>query len=225
MSSSLTEELFLKYRGLIYRACTRYKISGFETDDIMQEAYFPFLMALKDYKTDNKGYSFKTFLYNRLNWYFMRLASSVNSKSKALYILDEYIDDEQSTARIETVEDEDARFDDDVIKSVTLDEIMRCINALPKDERLFVTEHYAKGKSFSLVARENGTSYERVRTVSARGLRKLRFDRRISRLYDDLASDSHRMYSGSLKRFKENFTSSTEAVALDRISTKGDGEK
>ncbi len=211
MSSKSIGNLYEKYKRLIYRVCTKYNISGYTTEDIMQEAYFPFLMALKDYKQNNKGYAFTTFLYNRLNWYFIKLANS--TKEKALCVLDEYIDEEQSTTRIEMIKDDSSEFIDDVIENVSLKEIMQCINSLPEDEKTFIIEYCAKGKTLKQIAQENNTNMSNVRSTYAKGLRTLR---RKMHFYDRYGYDNERMYKNTFGYFKLTGRNAVEEIAINR---------
>ncbi|WP_337400222.1 hypothetical protein [Congzhengia sp.] len=50
---SALEQLYTQNSGIIFRNCRPFKRLGYETDDLMQEAYFVLLKAIDSYKEDS----------------------------------------------------------------------------------------------------------------------------------------------------------------------------
>ena len=110
---SALEQLYTQNSGIIFRNCRPFKRLGYETDDLMQEAYFVLLKAVDSYKEDS-GYQFVTYLSNQLKWYFSRHVKRDKNR-RDLCVLDSPIDEDGETAKADMLPDEAAEFEDNAI--------------------------------------------------------------------------------------------------------------
>ena len=86
------------------------------------------------------------------------------------------------------------------------------VDKLPEGQRESVIEYYRNGKTYSEVAHDLHVSDEHVRQLLRKAKRRLRSDKTILAYREELYGRA--LSGGSLRRFMDTWTSSTERVAL-----------
>ena len=84
-------------------------------------------------------------------------------------------------------------------------------------ENEIIKEYYAKNKSMPEIAKEQGTTFQNVRTIKEKGLRKLRYGRAKREILDKLEVVESSIYrTGKANYDSHNFTSKVEYIAIRR---------
>lgn len=225
-------DLYQSNSGLIYRACRPYECERYPMDDLLQEAFFPFIRAVKVFDPDS-GHSFSTYLVHAVKWYFSRYVKQDKNR-RDLYILDAPTSkDEADGATVgELIADEAAEFTEDIQHKVDMDRLPGIVlealeNCYKDHERAqkhydVIVAYYLQGMTYKQIAQEIGCSLDYVRQMIRYALRTLRHPRnkKIYAYRDDVISESYR--HGGLTEFKNTFTSSTEwaVMKLNREESK-----
>ena len=171
------------YKPMIYKLSTKYgQINKLHTaEDLMQEAYFPFLYA-KDHYNSDKNMSFSSYLHLTTNHYFLKV---VNGKNRDV---NDTISFSVPLEEDTTVEDMLGEYDDiEGIFQRELRELMerKIYSYLTLKEQEAVFFYYWSELTIEDIALLMNTckSYARSLLVSAR--RKLRQDPDLRQFYID----------------------------------------
>jgi len=170
-----------------YDICTS---AGITIDDLIQEAFFALLEAVKAYDPAT-GYTFLTYMrYPLQNAYnntcgirtakqrsdALNISCSINEPigEDDLTIADTLVDN-TATEEMETV------VDDNYTKQLRSD-LEACLSILPQSQRNVIKAHYFMGLSFDTIGKANGLTAAQCRNREAEGLRKLRYGNNSARL-------------------------------------------
>ena len=175
--------MYEDYKSMIYKLSNKYgRVDKLHTtEDLMQEAYFPFFYAKQNYDSD-KNMSFSSYLHLATNHHFWKV---VNGKNRDV---NDTISFETPLEEDTTVEDLLGEFDDiECIFQAELKELLnrKIYSYLTLKEQTAVFLYYFAGLSIEDVAllMDTHKSYARELLVKAR--RKLRRDIDLKQFYID----------------------------------------
>lgn len=223
MSNENLFALYKKHYRLIYKICGRVCLKGYDMSDIIQEAYFPFAEAVKDYDTE-KGMKLSVYIAYRVKWYFGVKMRSDN-RLKELCVLDTPIDEDKTVTKCDTIEDEKASFLEGLTESIDnerlFDVVKTILDKWEKDhnskQNLFETvKQRAEGKTYREISENMSVSFERVCQRAQRAYRILRLKQNALYLttYDAVIDASYK--KSALSYFKNTHLSSTEWAVIKR---------
>lgn len=207
-------KLCLMNRRLIYKTVTKYKCIRYPIDDLMQEAYFAVVKAVKAYDPDS-GYAFTTYLANALKWYFIHYVKG--DKNRLDYcILDAPIsaEDVTGTTKADMIADEAAVFEDDVLHRADMENVMQLLREeLQGSYSLYydiLYHYYAEKQTLNQIAKTLGCTLQNVQALKQKALRILRRpESKVTKAYrEEIISASY--HHSTLTEFKNTFTSSVE---------------
>lgn len=93
-------------------------------------------------------------------------------------------------------------------------------------ENEIIKEYYAKNKSMPQIAKEKGMTFQNVRTIKDKGLRKLRYGRAKREILDKMEVVISGVYRSGKSNYKtHNFTSNVEYIAIRRAELEHELEK
>lgn len=93
-------------------------------------------------------------------------------------------------------------------------------------ENEIIKEYYAKNKSMPQIAKERGMSFQKVRTIKDKGLRKLRYGQAKRELLDKIEVVESGVYRSGKSNYKtNNFTSKVEYIAIRRAELEHEVER
>ena len=93
-------------------------------------------------------------------------------------------------------------------------------------ENEIIKEYYAKNKSMPQIAKERGMTFQNVRTIKDKGLRKLRYGRAKRELLDKIEEVESGVYRSGKSNYKtNNFTSKVEYIAIRRAELEHELER
>lgn len=160
------EEITIRYIKLIFSLASKYKIDGYDTEDLAQEGLLAFLIACKSYD-EQGGASFKNYAVkcakNRFN--------DIIKKSKAKSAVPK-----KQLVPIESIGDkeDELNVEDYVLEREYLKTMLRHLdNLLTPDERK-VFKLYAHGYSYNEIADEIDSTPKNVDNILQKIKRKLR---------------------------------------------------
>ncbi len=225
-------ELYSQTRRLLYALAVKYynnhsercTAAGVEVSDLANESYFALREAVGVYCKKGGEYKFTTFLkypvlnrFNELTGY--RIKTALNEPLNNCRSLDEVLQGADTETTLgETIADETAEFEDDVIQNIAKFEIVRDIKKALADnsqgfEVLYL--YYFKGMKYREIGEKIGVSATYVRDIIKRTLNKLRRKKEVREYGKDVISSSIRI--GGVGRFKHTLESSTEWAARKLI--------
>lgn len=216
------KKLLYMFSGRYYRKYTEYcERCGVTEWDLKQQAYSAFELSLQGYSSERGAFStYLTFGFKRsLRELFkskepLNTADSLNeviggSDNDSTTERGDLFADEKALDFVTAVEDAD---ESEYIKRT----IRNAVDLLPEDERMVINEYYFNGKTYKAIAEDNDQSIEYIRQRHGKALKKLRKDREINRLGDDLGYGSRKAYCNSFSSFNRFGISGVERVAIDR---------
>lgn len=215
---SAMEQLYTNNRGLIFHSVRPYRRMGYDTDDLMQEAYFALIKAVYSYKEDS-GYKFTSYLTNTLKWYFSRLVQT-DTNRRDLCVLDAPIDEDGETTRGDMLPDEGAEFEEDAIYNADMEKVFGLVKDALKGENNgdmmynVLCDVFVTGETLAAIGKKYGVKGERIRQIRVKALRNLRNPKhkklQAYREYVTYCSMRH----GGFKEFKHTHTSGVEWAIL-----------
>lgn len=135
--------------------------------------------------------------------------------------LDIPLADDDSLSLCDTVQ-ADYSLENDVIDKIyeehAKNELWGIVKRFTTDrENEIIKEYYAKNKSMPEIAKEYGMSFQNVRTIKEKGLRKLRFGRAKREILEKLEVVESSIYrTGKANYDSHDFTSKVEHIAIRR---------
>ena len=232
------KHLMYKLAGQRYsRYNERFNACGVELSDIRQECYGAFVKALNAYKTDDEV-KFTSYLnYHVINitndLLGIRNKDRVNKKLlDNSYSLDEPLRgcendnltmsdtlvDEASQAGFEKIEDNS--------EHEQVSKVISCaVDKLPPDMQEVVKAFYYEDKNLRQCGEDIGTSGSYAGQLKAKAIRKLRGDKDIKRLGDELGYTSKRLYSDTYNSFKLTGMTQLERIAIERADLLSEGTR
>lgn len=135
--------------------------------------------------------------------------------------LDTPLADDDSLSLCDTVQ-ADYSLENDVIDKIyeehTKSELWGIVERFTTDrENEIIKAYYAKNKSMPEIAKEQGMSFQNVRTIKEKGLRKLRKGKAKREILDKMEVVEASIYcTGAANYKRHNFTSKVEHIAIRR---------
>lgn len=135
--------------------------------------------------------------------------------------LDTPLADDDSLSLCDTVQ-ADYSLENDVIDKIyeehAKSELWGIVERFTTDrENEIIKEYYKKSKSMPEIAKEHGTTFQNVRTIKEKGLRKLRYGRAKREILEKLEVVESSLYrTGKSNYDSHNFTSIVEYIAIRR---------
>lgn len=135
--------------------------------------------------------------------------------------LDTPLADDDSLCLGDTIQ-ADCSLENDVIDKIyeehAKNELWGIVERFTTDrENEIIKEYYAKNKSMPEIAKEQGTTFQNVRTIKEKGLRKLRYGRAKREILEKLEVVESSIYrTGKANYDSHNFTSTVEYIAIRR---------
>lgn len=213
------EQLYTQNRGIIYSSCRRFSVFyGYEIEDLMQEAYFILLKAVRAYSEDS-GYKFTSFLSNSLKWYFPRYIRQDKNR-KDLCVLDAPISEEGEITKADLLPDETAEFEEDATYNADMSRVFGIVKDAMENENNGEMKYnvlhdiFADGHTKTALGKKYNLSTERIRQIERDALRHLRNPKHKNlQAYREYVTDRS-IHHGSLHEFKYTRTSSVEWAVL-----------
>lgn len=84
-------------------------------------------------------------------------------------------------------------------------------------ENGIIKEIFLHGKTMAQVAREQGLSFDRIRQIKEKGLRRLRIGKAKRELLEKFDIVESRLYRGGMENYKEHGTSIVEYLAIQKL--------
>ncbi|WP_019279273.1 sigma-70 family RNA polymerase sigma factor [Clostridium botulinum] len=150
-----------KYKPFIFKCACKYKIPGYDFEDLVQHGYLSVIKAIHKYTLGSNSY----------NGYFL---NSISLNFKALLkgeikhfreIPDDKIMDKDDYYDF-TLEDEIIAYDE-------AEKLYKLLNKLEPLEREIINRHYIKGESYAEIACSLDIKYDRVIYLRKRGFLRL----------------------------------------------------
>lgn len=176
------EELWNRVKGFIYKQAFSYSRyfpdSTVEVDDLVQGGYLALCEAVRDYAPDAGGNLLTLLKYKlRRIW---RAMYGLTGKADALNValsLDEPIDDEEETPRLDSIPDPaaEAAFsqrDEQIFRDELRDYLEKALDAAPHGD--VMRRRYFNGETGKHIAESMGVSPQRVHQYEADAKRYLR---------------------------------------------------
>lgn len=215
---SALEQLYTQNSGIIFRNCRPFERLGYETDDLMQEAYFVLLKAVDSYKEDS-GYQFVTYLSNSLKWHFSRYVKRDKNR-RDLCVLDSPVDEDGETTKADMLPDEAAEFEDSAVYNADMNQVFGLVKDALKGENNgdmmydILCDVFVAGKTLAEIGRKYSVNGERIRQIRVKALRNLRNPKHKKlHSYREYVIDRSIYHSG-FTEFKHTNTSSVEWAVL-----------
>ncbi|KOC48216.1 sigma-70 family RNA polymerase sigma factor [Clostridium botulinum] len=151
-----------KYKPFIFKCACKYKIPGYDFEDLVQHGYLSVIKAIHKYTLCSHSY----------NGYFI---NSISLNFKALLkgeikhfreIPDDKIMDKDDYYDF-TLEDEIIAYDE-------VEKLYKSLNKLEPLEREIINRHYLRGESYREIACSLDIKYDRVIYLKKRGVRNIR---------------------------------------------------
>ena len=219
--------LWQRHRRLIQIVCKKF-VGAIESDDLMQEAYFGTLNAIRAYQKTGSRYEFTTILFNALKWNFLRLAKE--QEKKGVLVLDAPLgSDSDSATLLDLVPDEAAGPEqkalDKAICGPVRKEYQKACERLTEAEKTVSDLYFLEGKTSGEISKEVQKSTQEVQRTYCRVVRKLFSNYKLRQCLKDYAEGCEPFYSEGLrftgwKSFKERCASSQEMYLLNRENKK-----
>lgn len=104
--------------------------------------------------------------------------------------------------------------DEELLREDVRREVRAAVDRLQEDQALAVRGYYLDGIQQNVLAAQMGVSSERVRQIKRKGWNKLRMDRRLRRLADDVLGAPNQHVG--VAAFHRDWTSTVERAVIDR---------
>lgn len=185
--------------------------------DLKQQAYSAFLKAIEGYD-ESKGYKFTTYLkYPFKNAIRSLRTRDTLNRSESLNTMITEKDNIEAYELGDTIPDKHSLdFTENLENDSLYQTVRQAIDKLPEREKWIITERYYKNRTLADIAAEKERSSERIRQHEKRALQRLRNNRDIRRLADELGYSSQRIYHNNYSSFKHSSVSNVEIIACER---------
>lgn len=221
-------ELYEKYRKIIIFIALKYynnnkKIcdsAGVQKDDLIQEGYFAFLKAVKDYD-EKKGFKLSAYLNYHLKNTFNTLCGLRNKAGNVLnnsLSINQKIKGAEDLFLYEVIKDDKNSIEDiqqKIYKDTLHNDLMTSINELQENEKQIIKYRYFNNLSLRKTGKKTGQTITVVRSAENKALKKLRYKKQLQVYRDDIIS-TH-AYKSYFSLWKSTGYSSTEYTAIKLI--------
>ncbi len=220
------DALWKNNSGLIYRLCIPYANDRRPIEDLMQEAYFGIVAAVKAFEPNEK-LKFTTYLINSVKWHLIRRIKQ-DKNSKDLCILDSPVNKSQpdSASVGELLADAAAEYTDDINRIVDTQslygEVKRILyqsydNETAESYYKIICLYFYHNATYKKIADIMSCSINDVQYTINRILRLLRLphNKKLYGIREDIIALAHRHVG--VKEFKATSTSSTEKAVINSI--------
>lgn len=206
--------IYTQNTGLIFRYVHRYECARYPIDDLMQEAYFALVRAVKAYDAES-GLQFSTYLGNALRWYFARYIKQDKGR-RDLCVLDAPISEDGDATRGELIADEGAEFEAEALERAAQAPVFDWVRqTLAEQEPLcceVVYRRYLHNQSMQQIAEACGCTVSEARAAMSKAFRALRNPKsKLNRLKDEYVPIFRHV---GLEEFKHTQTSAVEWAAM-----------
>ena len=217
---SLWEQVY----GLVCMWANRYRIIDkpqYETDDLVQSAYFALVRAVEQYPEDSP-YNFTTYLnYHCKNEFRSVIGIRSSKREPSLRSLDAPLTAEGDFSLVDTVTDEAAANDFfDVENKVYNEQLHNALEAamisLPEHQRFVLKTHYYECKTLKEIAEILKCNDSYPRSMKETALRTLRRGKAMKRLRDFEYGGLSIQRTG-YNAFKNDMQSSVERVVMKKL--------
>lgn len=157
--SNATLEIINKYMPLIISEASKYKIPGFEFEDLVQHSILSIIKGIKLYEIG--GTSFSSFIAkvvknNNINLLKNKIKHNREVQSQELI-------DQRANEISFTIEDEVMAYD--MVKNLN-----KAMEKLEDREKQVITDFYIKKKRLKDIANEQGVTYRQMVTIKEKAL-------------------------------------------------------
>ena len=229
--NELVGELYLNNKGIIYkyakafynRHSERCCACGVELEDLLHQAFFVLPEAVSAYIEQTENYKFTAYLKYPLLKCFNTLVG-YRTKTGHKEPLNNYTslnapiaDSEDDTCLIDTIPDEKAEFESNLIENINRSGLMAEVKKALKDYNGYfdiIFMKYVLNMTQRSIAAKLGCSESNIHQIIAKALRILRHPRSkyIAAYRNDIVGASYHM--GGLSRYRKTNTSSVEWAVL-----------
>ena len=193
-------------------------------EELEAECTLAFYYAAKAYKPGDA--TFATHAFNRIHWHLCRVyqlhkPKTATGEDVTIISLDSTILGTDDLTIAETVA-YDCDLEEKVTEQVTCEmeyaKLWKAVDKLNCRSRDVIYKRYKENKTLDDVAADLLLSRERIRQIEQKALKTLRNMNVVKYLAAIFDYECKAAYRYSLQRFKDTFTSSTEAVALRHVA-------
>lgn len=210
-NEDLKPVLWERVKNLAYMLSSRFyaknmelcRSRGLEEWDIKQLSYLAYASLFEKYSTD-KDYTLSTALGYALKVECKKALGSAHDTLNSAISLDECLNDETDTERIEVIADDQSTEKLEKVEKSAENEYFRktidkALESCRELERYAVKRHYYDNKPLTQVAEEYGVSRQAAYAAHDKALQKLYRKTEIRRLWDDLGYSSYRIYKNQVE--------------------------
>ena len=210
--------LYEKNIRLIRHIATAYDNERVPLEDLTQEAFFAVVKAVRAYN-EKREYKFTTYLTKALKWHFSRYLKR-DKNMRDMLILNDFVDGEEETERVDLIADDEQDVEGKAIKSVYSAEIIEAVDEalnsprITERDRYIFRQRYYHGRTGVDIAKELNLSHQLIHQTLRNTMRELRkpHNKLLRYLYDDVIS--RHAYNGSLSAFNYLQASSVELAVM-----------
>lgn len=222
--SDLKPVLWERVKKLLYMFSRRYysryadycERCGVTEWDLKQQAYSAFELSLQGYSSERGAFStYLTFGFKRSIRELFKSKDPLNTAESLDRLVDE--EDESGGAIIDFIPDQRAAEPFEELEDKDICRAVRAaVDALPEREQATIRALYFENKKYKDVAEFYGVTVQAVAEYSRKAFAKLRKNRELRRLSDDLGYGSQAANRNTLGSFKRFGVSGVEYVASER---------
>ncbi len=220
------KSLLYMFAGNYYRKYTEYNERHGVTEwDLKQQAYTAYESSFASYDRSRGAYN--TYLGIMFKNAIRELFGNKNPLNSA-DSLDRLIDteDKDSGTVGDLVPDQTAAEAFEEIEESSVAAVVRsAVEELPDMERDIIKSKYFDGNTQTSTADKIGLSAERVRQIEKSALHKLRRNKEILRLGDELGYLSYRLYHNTVGSYRRYGISNVERIAIERADIESSERK
>ena len=211
------KKLLYMFSGRYYRKYTEYcERCGVTEWDLKQQAYSAFELSLQGYSSERGAFStYLTFGFKRSLRELFKSKDPLNTAESLDRLVDE--EDESGGAIIDFIPDQRAAEPFEELEGKDICRAVRAaVDALPEREQATIRALYFENKKYKDVAKFYGVTVQAVAEYSRKAFAKLRKNRELRRLSNDLGYGSQAANRNTLGSFKRFGVSGVEYVASER---------
>ncbi|WP_278337213.1 sigma-70 family RNA polymerase sigma factor [Clostridium fallax] len=153
--------LIEKFKGYVINKAIKYRVNGYDFEDLVQHGYLAIIKSIKKYKHNSN--SFTTYCTNTITNSFNELLRKEIKHYR-----------EVPTDIIDLEEDYSFSIEDEVIAYMQLKDVIWAINELPEYERNIINNIYIDDKSTKEIESLYNIKYKDIRNLKRRAIRKIK---------------------------------------------------
>ena len=211
------KKLLYMFSGRYYRKYTEYcERCGVTEWDLKQQAYSAFELSLQGYSSERGAFNtYLTFGFKRSLRELFKSKDPLNTAESLDRLVDE--EDESGGAIIDFIPDQRAAEPFEELEDKDICRAVRAaVDALPEREQATIRALYFENKKYKDVAEFYSVTVQAVAEYSRKAFAKLRKNRELRRLSNDLGYGSQAANRNTLGSFKRFGVSGVEYVASER---------